>query len=115
MDEAQLVEEFHKLEIKCIGYDNFVDCDDKNYMATLEELRRLIVQIQNKNMFSPNESIAEVQTEHLKLLMAPYYQADVLFRIMDNRAERVKLAHVFFIEYLRLLNHYGVLDEQQAK
>ena len=30
-------------------------------------------------------------------------------------AERVKLAHVFFIEYLRLLNHYGVLDEQQAK
>jgi hypothetical protein len=34
---------------------------------------------------------------------------------MDNRAERVKLAHVFFIEYLRLLNHYNVLDQQQAK
>merc|ERR1712147_29810 len=34
---------------------------------------------------------------------------------MDNRAERVKLAHVFFIEYLRLLNHYGILDKQQEK
>lgn len=115
MDEAQVVEEFHKLEVKCIGYDNFVDCEDKNYIATLEELRKLIVQIQNKNMFSPNEEIKEIQTEHLKLLMAPYYQADLLFRIMDNRAERVKMAHVFFIEYLRLLNHYGVLDSQQAK
>lgn len=42
--------------------------------------------------------------------MAPYYEADVLFRIMDKRLDRVKLAHVFYIEYLRLLNHYGVLE-----
>ena len=47
--------------------------------------------------------------------MAPYYQADLLFRIMDNRAERVKLAHIFYIEYLRLLNHYEVLDKGQTK
>jgi len=43
--------------------------------------------------------------------MTPYYEADVLFRIMDKRHERVKMAHVFFIEYLRLLNHYGVLEK----
>lgn len=47
--------------------------------------------------------------------MAPYYQADLLFRIMDKRDERVKLAHVFYIEYLRLLNHYEVLDKGQEK
>ena len=47
--------------------------------------------------------------------MAPYYEADVLFRIMDNRFERVKLAHVFYIEYLRLLNHYAVLNKEQIK
>ena len=113
MDEAQVIEAFHKLEIKCIGYDNFVDCEEKNYIATLEELRKLIVEIQKKSMFSPNEELSEIHTENLKLLMAPYYQADLLFRIMDNRAERVKLAHVFFIEYLRLLNHYGILDKGQ--
>lgn len=62
-------------------------------------------------MFSPNEEIKEIQTEHVKLLMAPYYEADVLFRIMDKRHERVKMAHVFYIEYLRLLNHYGVLEK----
>lgn len=92
-----------------------MDCEDKNYIETLEQLRKLIVQIQNKNMFSPNEEIKEVHTEHLKLLMAPFYQADLLFRIMDNRFERVKMAHVFYIEYLRLLNHYGVLDSNQSK
>ena len=47
----------------------------------------------------------------MKLLMAPFYEADVLFRIMDKRAERVKLAHVFYLEYLRLLDHYGVLEK----
>jgi hypothetical protein len=40
-------------------------------------------------MFSQNETIDEVQTENLKLLMIPYYQADTLLRIMDKRLERV--------------------------
>ena len=47
--------------------------------------------------------------------MAPYYEADVLFRIMDSRMERVKMAHVFYIEYLKLLDHYGVLEKDQVK
>ena len=62
-------------------------------------------------MFSENEELSEVATEQMKLLMAPFYEADVLFRIMDKRAERVKLAHVFYLEYLRLLDHYGVLEK----
>ena len=111
----QAAEAFHKIEIKCIGYDNYVDCSDPNYIATLEELRQLIVGIQRLSVFSPNEQITEIHTENLKLLMAPFYQADLLFRIMDNRAERVKLAHIFYIEYLRLLNHYEVLDKGQEK
>jgi len=47
--------------------------------------------------------------------MAPFYQADVLFRIMDKRAERVKMAQIFFMEYLKLLDHYGILDKDQYK
>jgi hypothetical protein len=66
-------------------------------------------------MFSPNEELKEVATENLKLMMAPYYEADVLFRIMDKRAERVKLSNVFYIEYLRLLQHYGVLEKEQVQ
>ena len=47
--------------------------------------------------------------------MAPFYEADVLGRIMENRFEKVQMANVFYIEYLRLLNHYGVLEKEQAK
>lgn len=43
--------------------------------------------------------------------MVPYYEADTLFRIMDNRFERVKLARIFYLEYLKLMNHYGLLDK----
>ena len=48
-------------------------------------------------------------------MMAPFYEADVLYRIMDNRLENVLMAHVFYIEYLRLLAHYDVLEKDQIK
>jgi hypothetical protein len=50
------------------------------------------------------------------LLLVPYYEADTLYRIMDNRAERVKLSQTFYLEYLKLMNHYEQLDsDQKAK
>jgi hypothetical protein len=35
-DTSELHETFHKLEIKCVGYENFIDCEEKNYLETLE-------------------------------------------------------------------------------
>lgn len=32
---------------------------------------------------------------------------------MDNREERVKLAQTFYLEYLKLMNHYEQLDKDQ--
>ncbi len=43
-------------------------------------------------MFSDNEELKEIETDHVRLLLVPYYEADVLFRVMDNRKERVKLS-----------------------
>lgn len=45
--------------------------------------------------------------------MVPYYEADTLLRIMNNRKDRVKLAQTFYLEYLKLMNHYGLLDQDQ--
>jgi hypothetical protein len=53
-----------------------------------------------------NEQLKEIETDHLRLLMVPYYEADTLYRIMDSRPERVKLAQTFYLEYLKLMNHY---------
>jgi hypothetical protein len=111
MESDDIYERFHKLEKTCIGFDNYVDCEEKNFLKALDDLRKLVNDIQRQSIFSDNEELKEVPTENLKLLMAPYYEADVLFRIMDNRLERVKMSHIFYIEYLRMLNHYGVLDK----
>ena len=47
--------------------------------------------------------------------MAPFYVGDTLFRIVENRADNVKMAHVFYLEYLGMLEHYGALDDLQKK
>ena len=47
--------------------------------------------------------------------MAPFYVADTLFRIVDDRANNVQLAHVFYLEYLGMLEHYGALDDMQKR
>lgn len=47
--------------------------------------------------------------------MVPYYEADTLQRIMDNRQERLKLAQTFYVEYLKLMNHYGMLDKEHKE
>ena len=69
----------HELEKECIGFDNFVNCDDdEHYLKTLDNLRKLVIKVQSDSIFSPNEEIKEILTENLKLLMAPFYQAQVL-------------------------------------
>ena len=46
-----------------------------------------------------------------RLLLVPYYEADTLQRIMGNRLQRVELAQAFYLEYLKLMNHYKMLDK----
>ena len=43
--------------------------------------------------------------------MVPYYEADTLFRIMDKREERVQMAHTYYLEYLKLMDHYKLLEK----
>lgn len=50
----------------------------------------------------------------MKMLMVPYLEAEVLFRLMDSRAERVRQAHVYYLEYLKLMRHYDLLEKQQV-
>ena len=47
--------------------------------------------------------------------MIPYYQADVLMRLMTDRDEFVKKGHTYYLEYLKLMNHYSLLDKGQIQ
>ena len=96
------------------GYSNYENCSEENYIATLADLETLVEQIQKEALFSPNEELKDVATEHLKLLMVPYLEAEVLTRIMDNREERVRQAHTYYLEYLKLMRHYNLLEKHQV-
>jgi len=43
--------------------------------------------------------------------MVPYLEAEVLFRTMEDRAANVRKAHTFYLEYLKLMNHYNLLEK----
>ena len=45
------------------------------------------------------------------MLMVPYLEAEVLFRTMTDRADCVRKAHVLFLEFLKLMNHYSLLEK----
>jgi hypothetical protein len=62
-------------------------------------------------LFSANEALKDIDTHHLKLLMVPCLEADVLYRIMEDRPESVRKSHVFYLEFLKLMKHYELLEE----
>jgi len=75
----------------------------------------LVERIQQENVFSHNEALSEVYTENIKLLMIPYYQANVLMRVMKDRDAMVLKGHTYYLEYLKLMNHYNLLEKHQVQ
>lgn len=45
--------------------------------------------------------------------MVPALEADVLYRMMDERHERVRQSHVYYLEFLKLMRHYELLEPTQ--
>jgi hypothetical protein len=85
-------EQFAVVEKMCLGFDDYIDAEEKNYLLALDLLRKLVKQIQLEGIFSKNESLPEIDTEFLKFLLVPFYEADTQCRIMDKRKERLELA-----------------------
>jgi hypothetical protein len=44
-NQKDIIDVMHQLEKECIGYDNYVNCDDEHYLKTLEGLRKVIIRI----------------------------------------------------------------------
>jgi hypothetical protein len=123
MEEFDLHKEFFTVETQCIEYDNCINNNDKNFLETLKRFNVLVEQVQSHNVFSPNEEIADILTENLKFLLIPFYQGDTLFRLMDERKDRIKISKVslilnnqgFMNEFLKLMNHYGFVNDDVRK
>ena len=113
--EMEVEDLFHLLEKDVAGYDDYVNSTEAHFARTIEGLHELVTKIQKQSLFSANESLDEIQTNHLKMLMVPYLEAEVLFRTMTDRASCVKKAHTYYLEFLKLMNHYRLLETLQVK
>ena len=109
------IDEFDKMMKMCLGFEDCINNEDKYFLECLELCEDLVKLIQHENLFSPNEEISDIDPKHLKFLLLPYYQAETLFRLMDDRKKRVQSAKQFYDEFLKLMNHYELLDEVSKK
>ena len=111
VESDNLTHTFLELEKKAIGFENYIDCSEESYLKCLEGFKQLVEDIKRESVFSANEGMEEIQTDHLKLMMVPYYEANVMFRCMTDRPKMVKDAHKQYLEYLKLMNHYKMLEK----
>lgn len=94
-----------------LGYEEFVDCSDENFIKTFDDLQDIVNSLTREGVFSPNEQFKELDTNNLPLLLCPYYMAKVAGRIMENRLNRIQVSQRFFFEYLRMMKHYELLED----
>jgi len=78
-----------KIQKACLGYEDCIGCEEKNFKKTSEDLMALVKEIQRESLFSPNEEIEDIDPQNLGYLMVPYYQADTLFRFMEDRKTKI--------------------------
>lgn len=113
--EDTLKQDFLKVQKLCMGFEECIKNEAQYHNEAFESLQKIVKQIQSNNIFSPNEEITDIDPQHLPYLLIPYYQADTLFRFMEDRKAKVLLSKDFYIQFLKLMEHYELLDEQQKK
>jgi hypothetical protein len=113
--QMSILDAFHTLEKRVAGFNDYIDCSEEAFKKTMVGFEDLVKRVQSESIFSKNEELKDIDTMYLKMLMVPALEADVLFRIMEDRPEKVRQAHVYYLEFLKLMKHYELLEPLQAK
>jgi len=108
-------EKFDKIIKMCLGFEDCIKNEDKYFLECLKMFEELVQAIQRENLFSPNEEINDIDPKHLKYLLVPYYQAETLFRLMDDRKKRIQSSKNFYDEFMKLVDHYELLEDTTKK
>ncbi|KAH9521208.1 Immunoglobulin (CD79A) binding protein 1 [Dermatophagoides farinae] len=88
--------------------------NDPKYQAMADAIERLEKMTKNINtlaIFSANETMDEIQTEHLKYLLLPALLAD--FTLKNQRYDRVQVletGQIYYRDYIQRLNDYQFCD-----
>ena len=111
MEGTSISDKFDKIMKAWLGFENGTNNEDSYFIETLKECEELVKDIQKEFLFSPNEEITDIDPRNLKLLLLPYYQAETMYRIMDDRKKRIQTSKTFYDEFMKLMNHYALVDE----
>ncbi|XP_011704310.1 PREDICTED: immunoglobulin-binding protein 1b, partial [Wasmannia auropunctata] len=87
----------------------FLQLDIKRAMRMFEDATRLVSIV---DMFSDNETFEEVATENIKYFLLPALLGKLTNQICvtDDRMHLVKVAEVYFVDFLKRLKAYGLTD-----
>ncbi|XP_018315511.1 immunoglobulin-binding protein 1 [Mycetomoellerius zeteki] len=85
-----------------------VQLDIKRTMHMFEDATRLVSIV---DMFSDNETFEEVATENIKYFLLPALLGKLTNQlcIIDDRMHLVKVAEVYFVDFLKRLKAYGLV------
>lgn len=108
-------EKFDKIMKACLGFENGTNNEDNFFVETLKECEELVKDIQRDFLFSPNEEITDIDPRNLKLLLLPYYQAETMYRMMNDRKKGIQTSKRFYDEFMKLMDHYALLDDITKK
>lgn len=88
-----------------------MQADIKRTMHMFEEATKLVSIV---DMFSDNESFEEVATENIKYFLLPALLGKLTTKICgnDDRMHLVKVVEVYFVDFLKRLKTYGVIDTE---
>ncbi|XP_015180904.1 PREDICTED: immunoglobulin-binding protein 1b [Polistes dominula] len=86
-----------------------VQSDIKKAMNMFENLTRFVSVV---DMFSENETVDEIATEHLKYLLLPALLGTLITKICgtNDRMHLIKVAEIYFVDFLKRLKAYGITD-----
>lgn len=109
LDGWDLYEELEKtsLPFSSDEYQNKV----KRSIGSFEESTKVVNQI---GMFSPNELIDEVPTEHLQYLLLPFFLAKLSTKQNDSdRGRLLDLAEIYYNDFLQRCSEYELTEAPQ--
>lgn len=74
-----------------------------------EDATRLVSLV---DMFSDNEIFSEVPTENMKYFLLPAMLGTLMTKVCNGpeRIHIVDVAEIYFVDYLRRLKNYGLID-----
>ena len=84
----------------------------------MEDSTRLVSLL---DLFSKNETVSEVPTEHLKYFLLPAVLGNLHSKLVDqDRLEIIKIIEAYYLDYLRRIRDYGIanisyLDKLKSK